>query len=64
MSEPKNFIDVYESDDSGWTLSYRSGRLVYQESVVEGHFVGRGWNGAGFIILYSNGKNLVARLKL
>ena len=30
------------------TLTYRSGLVVYQESLTRGQFVGRGWNGAGY----------------
>ncbi len=49
MSERQNFMDVFESEDSGWTVSYRSGMLVYQESVAEGHYLSRGWNATGLI---------------
>ena len=31
------------------TISYRTALTVYEESLVHGRFVGRGWNGAGYI---------------
>lgn len=31
------------------TLSYRSGLVVYEESLTRGQFIGRSWNGAGYI---------------
>ena len=33
-------------------VSYRTGWVVYEESLTDGHFVGRGWNGAGYINFY------------
>src|ERR1017187_2726419 len=29
------------------TISYRTGWVVYEESLTKGQFVGRGWDGAG-----------------
>jgi alpha-galactosidase len=34
------------------TVSYRSEWAVYEESLIKGQFVGRGWNGSGFINFY------------
>jgi alpha-galactosidase len=34
------------------TISYRTGWVVYEESLTKGQFVGRGWNGAGFVKFY------------
>ena len=34
------------------TISYRTGWVVYEESLTKGQFVGRGWNGAGFMNFY------------
>ena len=34
------------------TISYRTGWVVYEESLTHGQFVGRGWNGSGFISFY------------
>jgi alpha-galactosidase len=31
------------------TISYRTGLTVYEESCIRGRFVGRGWNGAGYM---------------
>ena len=50
-------------DSKGWanvlfvekpepTVSYRTGWAVYEESLIKGQFVGRGWNGAGFVNFY------------
>ena len=33
-------------------ISYRTGWVVYEESLTQGQFVGRGWNGAGYINFY------------
>jgi alpha-galactosidase len=34
------------------TISYRTGWVVYEESLVRGQFVGRSWNGSGFVSFY------------
>jgi hypothetical protein len=34
------------------TISYRTGWITYEESLLAGHFVGCGWNGAGCINFY------------
>ncbi|MDE0200033.1 MAG: alpha-galactosidase, partial [Caldilineaceae bacterium] len=46
MSEP--FTDIFLSNDPDPTISYRSGLAAYQESLSQGQFVGRGWNGSGY----------------
>ena len=33
-------------------ITYRSGLVTYEESLVGGRFVGRGWNGAGLVNFY------------
>ncbi len=33
-------------------VSYRTGWVVYEESLTKGQFVGRGWNGAGYVNFY------------
>ena len=33
-------------------ISYRTGWVVYEESLTKGQFVGRGWNGAGYVNFY------------
>jgi alpha-galactosidase len=42
------FIDIYLMDDPARTITYRSGLVAYQESLIRGQFVGRGWNGSGY----------------
>jgi len=44
--------DVLLVEDPAPTISYRTGWVVYEESLINGQFVGRGWNGAGFISFY------------
>ena len=39
------------------TLSFRSGWVTYEESLVRGQFVSRGWNGAGFVNFYDGRLN-------
>lgn len=34
------------------TISYRTGWIVYEESLIKGRFVGRGWNGSAAINFY------------
>lgn len=34
------------------TISYRTGWVVYEESLTKGVFAGRGWNGAGLVNFY------------
>ncbi|MFH1569586.1 MAG: hypothetical protein ABIL09_16435, partial [Gemmatimonadota bacterium] len=34
------------------TITYRSGLAAYEESLVKGRYVGRGWNGAGYVNFY------------
>jgi hypothetical protein len=36
------------------TISYRSAMTVYEESLLRGRFVGRGWNGAGYMSFYGD----------
>ena len=44
--------DVFLVEQPEPTISYRTGWVVYEESLSRGQFVGRGWNGAGFINFY------------
>lgn len=44
--------DVLFVDQPEPTVSYRTGWVVYEESLTKGQFVGRGWNGAGFVNFY------------
>ena len=42
----------YLADGPEPIISYRTGWVVYEESLTQGQFVGRGWNGAGYINFY------------
>ena len=44
--------DVVVVETPAPTISYRTGWVTYEESLIAGHFVGRGWNGAGYINFY------------
>lgn len=48
----QSFTDVHLVDSPVPTLSYRTGMTVYEESLIKGRYVGRGWNGAGFMNFY------------
>jgi hypothetical protein len=50
-SEPY-WSDVLLTDGPEPMVSYRTGWVVYEESLTRGQFVGRGWNGAGYINFY------------
>ena len=49
--EPE-WSDVLLVEQPEPTISYRTGWVVYEESLTKGRFVGRGWNGAGFVNFY------------
>ncbi|MCS7222698.1 MAG: alpha-galactosidase [Anaerolineae bacterium] len=42
------FSDIFITCDPAPTITYRSGLVAYQESLIRGQFVGRGWNGSGY----------------
>jgi alpha-galactosidase len=44
--------DVFLVERPEPTISYRTGWVVYEESLTKGQFVGRGWNGSGFVSFY------------
>lgn len=48
--------DVITSEDTGKNVCYRTGLAVYEESLYDGKFIGRGWNGAGFVNFYQDSK--------
>jgi alpha-galactosidase len=52
-AEPE-WSDVFLVEKPEPTLSYRTGWVVYEESLSQGQYVGRGWNGAGFINYYGD----------
>lgn len=47
-----DWTDVHFAEAPEPTLSYRTALTVYEESFTKGRFVGRGWNGAGFLNFY------------
>ncbi len=55
--EKPAWSDVLLVDQPEPTLSYRTGWVVYEESLTKGHFVGRGWNGSGFVSFYDGRLN-------
>ena len=44
-----SFTDVDVQQDPHPTWTFRTGLVSYQESLIGGQLVGRGWNGAGFM---------------
>jgi alpha-galactosidase len=44
--------DVFFVEAPEPTISYRTGWVVYEESLTNGQFVGQGWNGSGFVPFY------------
>ena len=42
------FADIFISHDPYPTITYRTALCAYQESLVRGQLVGRGWNGSGY----------------
>ena len=50
-TEPE-WSDVLFVDGPEPMISYRTGWVVYEESLTNGQLVGRGWNGAGYVNFY------------
>ena len=44
-----SWTDVLLVEQPEPTISYRTAMVVYEESLIKGQFVGRGWNGSGNI---------------
>ncbi|HEX4489493.1 MAG TPA: alpha-galactosidase [Terriglobales bacterium] len=51
-NETEAWSDVLIADGPEPIISYRTGWVVYEESLTKGQFVGRGWNGSGYINFY------------
>jgi alpha-galactosidase len=49
--------DVVVVEEPTPTISHRTGWVTYEESLLKGQFVGRGWNGAGYINFYDGSTN-------
>ena len=47
--EDGDWSDVFVSEQPHRTVSYRTALTVYEESLMRGQFVGRAWNGAGYV---------------
>jgi len=55
--------DVIIGGETGRRITYRTGLTVYEEALVDGKFLGQGWNGAGFVGFYEdNGKKVDVNL--
>ncbi len=54
----KNWADVQFQEKPFPTLCYRSALTVYEESLISGRFVGRAWNGAGYVNAWEEGLRL------
>ncbi|MBN1916977.1 MAG: alpha-galactosidase [Verrucomicrobia bacterium] len=50
--EDSTWCDVVLVDGEAPTVTYRTAMTVYEESLIRGRFVGRGWNGSGFVPFY------------
>lgn len=57
MTTPQAFCDAHYVAQPEPTISYRTALTVYEESLVKGRFVGRSWNGAGFLNFYDGRLN-------
>jgi alpha-galactosidase len=51
-NEDSFWSDVHFVESPELVITYRTGWVVYEESLTGGNFVGRGWNGAGFVNHY------------
>jgi len=51
LQKKTDWSDAYFTDTPP-TITYRTALTVYEESLIKGRFVGRGWNGSGFVNYY------------
>ncbi len=49
-----SWSDVIIGGETGRRITYRTGLTVYEEALVDGRFLGQGWNGAGFVGFYED----------
>ncbi len=47
--EPERWSDVQLTTEPAPTVGYRTALVAYEESLIKGRYVGRSWNGAGFL---------------
>jgi len=50
--EDSNWCDVVLVEGEAPTVTYRTAFAVYEESLIKGRFVGRGWKGSGYVPFY------------
>jgi alpha-galactosidase len=55
--EDSMWSDVVLTEGPEPTVSYRTGMIVYEESLSKGSFVSRGWNAAGLVNFYDGRLN-------
>ena len=51
----KQWVDAYLTDGAAPVVTYRTGLTVYEEALMGGQFIGRSWNGAGFVNAWDGG---------
>jgi alpha-galactosidase len=52
LLDQTGWSDAYLVDGAEPTVTYRTALVVYEESLIKGRYVGRGWNGAGSVNFY------------
>ena len=57
LSNQTDWSDVYFVAEPEPTVTYRTALVVYEESLIKGQFVGRGWNSSGFVNFYDGRLN-------
>ena len=54
----QNYAAIHFVESPAPTISYRTDLTVYEESLIHGRFVGRAWNGAGYVNIWEEGTRL------
>ncbi len=57
VSDPAAWSDVLLTEGPEPIITYRTAMVVYEESLTNGRFVGRGWNGSGYVNFYAGRLN-------
>ncbi|MCC7360963.1 MAG: alpha-galactosidase [Anaerolineales bacterium] len=52
---PTDWVNAYYAPGDAPAVSYRTGMVVYEEALIGGQFIGRSWNGAGFLNAWDSG---------
>lgn len=42
------YVDVYLHTEPNYSICYRTGLTVYEESLINGQYITKGWNGSGY----------------